>query len=93
MERALVLRSRGGGGDQRFHPAEDEPAPIHTGASAKRIGVWDSTDEVMVMVMVIVMMVMMIERAYAFAFSRRRLKYNRSFRETGKRPPAGQVLC
>ena len=39
------------------------------------------------------MMIMMIERAYAFAFSRRRLKYNRSFRETGKRPPAGQVLC
>ena len=43
--------------------------------------------------MMMMMMIMMIERAYAFAFSRRRLKYNRSFRETGKRPPAGQVLC
>ena len=28
-------------------------------------------------------MIMMIERAYAFAFSRRRLNYNRPFRETG----------
>ena len=45
------------------------------------------------MMMMMMMMIMMIERAYAFAFSRRRLKYNRSFRETGKRPPAGQVLC
>ena len=31
----------------------------------------------------IMIMIMMIERAYAFAFSRRRLNYNRPFRETG----------